>query len=551
MCEDIRAIHGPSDGGDQGWSSRRLRVLIADNNAFTRNALVDLVLNERSLQLVGAVPDAEEAVHLAHLERPDVALVDAGMPRGGGPKVASGIRLHSPQTRVVALSASGDRDSVLEMLRAGIDTYLDVGGRGEEILHAIHHVGRGQNRLVPDLVREMTAGLADEERHAGRHRRRAGRVRRLIRGADLEVVFQPIIDLRNGRVVAVEALARIATQPTRSPAWWIDEAWAVGLGIDLELVALRAALAHLERLPRELLLTVNASPRTFVSPELLDALEGVAARRLVVEVTEHAPVEDYDVFEEGVSKLRARGMRLAIDDAGAGFSSLGGILRLAPEFIKLDISLIRTIASDEAGRATASALIRFASDIGAEIIAEGIETQAQLQTLRGLGVAYGQGFFLARPAPLSLAGRMPTRIQLPGAGEPATAPGRPSPGSSGTWAEEGGPMEGVDWSDLADVICSLRRTAVSDPHGRAGGLRARIRALKAADRVVGGKLVDVGGGKHLIRYAGGPPGSATLRALADELERMTMRITDRAEAAQALRVFDMRLHQSIPPAAGG
>ena len=112
-------------------------------------------------------------------------------------------------------------------------------------------------------------------------------------------------------------------------------------------------------------------------------------------------------------------------------------------------------------------------------------------------------------------------------------------------------MRRVDWSDLVGVICSLRRTAASDPHGRAGGLRARIRTLKAADRVVGQRLADVGGGKHLIRYAGEPPGSDTLRELADELERMTMRISDRAEAAQALRVFDMRLHRTIPPAAGG
>ncbi len=393
--------------------SPRLRVLIADDNALTRNALADLVLNEESLELVGAARDAEEAVQLAHLERPDVALLDVRMPGGGGAKAARGIRRRSPQTRVVALSAYGDRDSVLEMLSAGIDTYVVKGGRGQEILHAIHHVGRGQSRFVPELVRDMATRLADQEREGQRRRARTEQIGSLIRGEDLGVVFQPIVDLRDGRIVAVEALARIATRPRRSPDRWIAEAWAVGLGIDLELVALHAALAYLERLPREMYLSVNASPRTLICPRLLGALEGVAAARVVVEVTEHAPVKDYDVFEEGVSKLRARGMRLAIDDAGAGFSSLGDILRLAPEFIKLDISLIRTIESDEAGRAAASALIRFASDIGAEIIAEGIETPAQLQALRALGVAYGQGFYLARPAPLSLGGRVRTRIELP------------------------------------------------------------------------------------------------------------------------------------------
>ncbi|MBI2238575.1 MAG: response regulator transcription factor [Actinobacteria bacterium] len=102
----------------------RLRVLIADDNPVTRSALADLVLNEESLELVGVARDAEEAVQQAHLEQPDVAVVDVRMPGGGGPRAARGIRQRSPRTRVVAFSAYGDRDTVLEMLRAGIDTYL-------------------------------------------------------------------------------------------------------------------------------------------------------------------------------------------------------------------------------------------------------------------------------------------------------------------------------------------------------------------------------------------------------------------------------------------
>ncbi|MBI2238576.1 MAG: EAL domain-containing protein [Actinobacteria bacterium] len=286
------------------------------------------------------------------------------------------------------------------------------GGRGEEILHAIHHVGRGQNRFVPDLVRELTRKLADEERASERRKRQAERIRSLIRGEGLGMAFQPIVDLRDGRIVAMEALARIAARPRRSPDWWVAEARALGLDVDLELAALHAALAHLERVPPGMYLSVNASPPTLTSPRVLEALGSVQAERVILEVTEQAPVEDQLVLEEAISKLRARGVRLAIDDAGAGFASLGNILRLAPDFIKLDISLIRGIESDEAHRATASALIRFASDIGAEIIAEGIETPAQLHALRALGVPYGQGFHLARPAPLPPADRVPTRIEL-------------------------------------------------------------------------------------------------------------------------------------------
>jgi EAL domain-containing protein (putative c-di-GMP-specific phosphodiesterase class I) len=523
-----------------GGSAPRLRVLIAGHDTLACEALAKLVVSEGSLELVGAVRDADEAVHLAHVERPDVALVDAGMPAGGGPMAVRGIRDRSPHTRVVALSSDGERGSVLEMLQAGIDTYLDKGGRGEEILHAIHHVGRGQNRFVPDLIREMTMRLADQDRGAERDRRRIERVQLLVRGEHLGAVFQPIVDLRDGRIIAAEALARISMKPTRSPAWWIGEAWAVGLGAELELAALRTALAHLEQLPREVLLTVNVSPRAFVSPKLIETMGGVPPGRVVVEVTEDAPVQDYDVFEDGMRQLRARGVRLAIDDAGAGFSSLGGILRLAPEFIKLDISLIRTIASNEAGRATASALIRFASDIGAEIIAEGIESQTQLQALRGLGVVYGQGFYLARPAPLPLG----EAVHPPRAAGAATSPKRRGSGGAGAEARED-PAVAADRANLADAISSLRRTAAADPFSRAGNLQARIRALKAADHAVGQELVKVGAGRHTIRYLGRPPWPDTLLRLADELEAIAT-ISDSSEVARALRVFDLRLHWSIP-----
>jgi EAL domain-containing protein (putative c-di-GMP-specific phosphodiesterase class I) len=123
------------------------------------------------------------------------------------------------------------------------------------------------------------------------------------------------------------------------------------------------------------------------------------AHRVVLEVTEHAPVSDYGRLNGSLGALRARGVRLAIDDAGSGFSSLQHILRLAPDFIKLDMALTRDVDNDLARRALAAALISFAAEIGAVIVAEGIETRAELETLRELGVRFGQGYYLARPEP--------------------------------------------------------------------------------------------------------------------------------------------------------
>src|SRR5262249_15808220 len=127
------------------------------------------------------------------------------------------------------------------------------------------------------------------------------------------------------------------------------------------------------------------------------------ASRIVVEVTEHMPVEDYNALNRALERVRALGVRLAIDDAGAGFASLRHILQLAPDFVKLDRTLIDDIERDRSHQALAAGLISFAKKIEATIVAEGIERKAQLRALRDLGVSCGQGFLLARPAPLPAA----------------------------------------------------------------------------------------------------------------------------------------------------
>jgi EAL domain-containing protein (putative c-di-GMP-specific phosphodiesterase class I) len=124
-------------------------------------------------------------------------------------------------------------------------------------------------------------------------------------------------------------------------------------------------------------------------------------RRIVLEITEHAPVEDYGDLERALAPLREGGLTVAIDDAGAGFASLRHILRLRPDIIKVDKTLTQGIEFDSSKRALARALITFARDIGAEIVAEGIETSSEQAALHALGVRYGQGYHIGRPAPLA------------------------------------------------------------------------------------------------------------------------------------------------------
>jgi EAL domain-containing protein (putative c-di-GMP-specific phosphodiesterase class I) len=219
----------------------------------------------------------------------------------------------------------------------------------------------------------------------------------------LKMVFQPVIDLRRGTVAGAEALARFAIEPRRTPDVWFQEAWDVELGVELEVMAITRALASLDSLPAGSHMAVNASPQTLVSPLLDAALSDVPGDRVIVELTEHAQVSDYANVKGAIDRYRERGIRLAIDDAGAGFSSLQHILVLRPDLIKLDRSLTMGIDGDPVRFALAAALVTFAASLDAEICAEGIEKPEELAALQHLGIAYGQGYFLGHPLPLPLA----------------------------------------------------------------------------------------------------------------------------------------------------
>jgi EAL domain-containing protein (putative c-di-GMP-specific phosphodiesterase class I) len=379
-------------------------VLVADDEPELRIAIADLLAHEDGLTLVGTAGDAEEAIALAIERHPDVALVDVKMPSGGGPRAAREILRASPTTRVIALSAFEDRPTVLEMLRAGAVGYLVKGTAAEQIVESIERVANGGTSIsvevVGGIVSELSSQLRREEIEREEHDARRGEIERFITGDGVSMVFQPIMDLRTRDMKGMEALARFRSFPLRPPNEWFAQAVALELSVNLELATIRQALAALPHIPPGAYLSVNCSHRTASLPQVGEILAQHASR-MVVEITEHEAVDDYEALVSALSSLRGRGVRLAIDDAGAGFASLRHALLLSPDIVKIDISLTRDIDTNRAKRALTSALISFADEMGIEIVAEGIETQAELDTLQDLGVRLGQGFFLARPAPLN------------------------------------------------------------------------------------------------------------------------------------------------------
>ena len=210
-----------------------------------------------------------------------------------------------------------------------------------------------------------------------------------IRMDRFDVVYQPIFDIDSRFPKGFEALSRFQSEPYRPPNLWFDDAASVNMQVDLEIACIEKALLALNVLPDDIYVSVNASPETVQTGRLDSVLADFDAQRIVLEVTEHAAVDDYDGLLAELSLLRARGVRLAVDDAGAGYSGLQHIVQLQPDIIKLDISLTSQIDKDLVRKSLGSALVRFASETGAKLVAEGIETEAEFETLEELGVDLG------------------------------------------------------------------------------------------------------------------------------------------------------------------
>lgn len=250
------------------------------------------------------------------------------------------------------------------------------------------------------VLAEIVADHIDRGQLEGEKRKLEwSRVRDVLDRDDIDIEFQPVFDLADCRIVTLEALARFWTEPMRSPSAWFAEATEVGLGIELELAAIRSALQRLDDFPPDVALALNVSPTTALDRRFCELLIDVA-ERVVIEITEHAQVDDYEELQRALAPLRQRGAQVAIDDVGAGFANLRHILRLAPDIVKLDLSLTQEISRDPAREALATSLVGFAEGVGASIVAEGISSDEDLALLRALGVAYGQGFYLARPSAL-------------------------------------------------------------------------------------------------------------------------------------------------------
>lgn len=315
--------------------------------------------------------------HLVIDTREDTELAD--LPATAAIACYVGVPVHLPDGHVVGSLCCADGEPRPELAASQTAVLRTVAELiGEELAH--HHASATDRHELTQRIRQV---LQDRD--------------------GIRAVYQPIVELATGEVVGVEALSRFPDSQLRPPDLWFADAARIGMAGQLEQTAVVHALGGLRHLPDDRYLSLNLSPGAITTGGLRPLLGRVPLHRIVIEITEHAAVDDYDQVGALLRPFRDGGVRLAIDDVGAGFASLRHVLRMGPDIIKLDRSLVSQITTDPAQHAIATAFAQLATRLGATLVAEGIEDAQTLHALTEAGITHGQGWLFDRPGPLPLA----------------------------------------------------------------------------------------------------------------------------------------------------
>jgi EAL domain-containing protein (putative c-di-GMP-specific phosphodiesterase class I) len=272
-----------------------------------------------------------------------------------------------------------------------------------------------RDKALMDVLASAAAVIIEPEvREQQRRAAIAARLAPVVAAGGPVVVLQPIVELASGRRVGAEALSRFPAEWGAPPDVCFAEAHSVGQGDRLELLALARAAEHLDRVDGYV--AMNVSPGTLLTPECGELLGRLPLDRVLLELSEHDPVEDYDALTAALAPFRAAGLRLAIDDVGAGFSSLRHIVVTAPDVIKIDRSIVSGLDTDPVLTTLIRSLVDFGHGCSAQVVAEGVETAQEAAALRALGVDHGQGWHHGRPgSPEQLTPVRAPRVPAPAA----------------------------------------------------------------------------------------------------------------------------------------
>ena len=255
----------------------------------------------------------------------------------------------------------------------------------------------GVLRLFSEFVSAQLERFVKRQRRTGRL---VSQIRSIIDGCKYETFVQPIVNLEDEEVAGYEALTRFSEEPYRPPNVWFDEAGSVNLGVELELATLCKAIRYISEFPGRTYVSLNVSPETVLHQDFDACFADAPLDRIALEVTEHLAISDYGEIVMKFERLREQGIKIVIDDAGAGYASFRHILQINPDIIKLDRSIISGIDQSPGNRALAAALVKYAAETDTKTVAEGVETQSELDVLKTLGINKVQGYLLGKPVPV-------------------------------------------------------------------------------------------------------------------------------------------------------
>ncbi|KIC68998.1 diguanylate phosphodiesterase [Pseudarthrobacter phenanthrenivorans] len=257
-----------------------------------------------------------------------------------------------------------------------------------ETLEATRDMRLGAPALPPQFAEQLDAI------------RSISRIGALLQNQMVMTAFQPIYGLEGKTVVGAEALSRFVSDDGAAAELWFAEAAAVGLGANLEFAALGSAATAAQNLPEDLYVSLNISPTSCLDPRLPELFEHIELPidRVVLELTEDIPDEEYLQFISALNPLREKGLRIAVDDTHTGAGALSRMIHLQPDFLKVGRNVIGDVDKDGLQRALAACLVDFTDQVGITLVAEGIETVGELKVLTELGISAGQGYLLGRPS---------------------------------------------------------------------------------------------------------------------------------------------------------
>ena len=335
-----------------------------------RRSGYEVTLTSTASRALDVVSDSEVDLVLT-----DLHLHNEGM---GGIELMRRLRVDNEELPVVVVTGDGDANSIMQTIEQGVHRYLLKPVDPRELL-TIVHAAVSEQRQRPSAIKALQMRQSFE------------------RAMDeLFVVFQPIVSWSARHVVAYETLVRSRDAEVNQPAALLDLARRLGELPRLS-AAIRSAAIEPMRSRREQLF-LNVEPADLVDPLLTSPALADIAKRVVLEVTERAPLGDVENLSERLNALRDFGYRIAVDDLGSGYSSLNSVALLEPDIAKLDMGLVRNVHLDRTKQTVVKMVVGMCKEMRCPLVVEGVETPEERDILLDLGCDLFQGYLFARPA---------------------------------------------------------------------------------------------------------------------------------------------------------